>query len=300
MSTPAPQPYYAEDEIDLRQIWQRLMKRKLLIVLTTLLAGLGTGVSAFLMTPIFRAEVLLQPVTEQKTSGLGGLAGSFGGLAALAGVSLDGLSSGGSNKSVAIATLKSRALTEQFILDKDLLPILFREDWDEEKKDWRASDTGKTPTVQDAYRVFDKGVRTVTEDKKSGLVTLAIEWRDPKQAADWAGELVKRTNLYLQEKTRVEVQNRIEYLEQQARQTSLLEVRETIFKLMEKEMNQAMLAKVSDEFAFKTIDPAVVPEKKVRPKRALMTALGTLAGFFIAVFYVLVRASFEENPQRPV
>lgn len=303
-STPPPGnyvPYGAPaDEIDLRQVWRALMRRKLLIVLFTMLTTLVTGSVALLMTPVYKAEVLLQPVTEQKGADLDGLSGGLGGLAALAGVSLEGLGGKGSVKSVSIATLKSRALTEQFIRDKDLLPILFHNQWDAELKDWRSADTERIPTVQDGYRLFDKKIRKVTDDKKSGLVTLSIEWRDPALAAAWASELVKRTNTLLQDRARDEGQKNVEYLEQQARQTSLLEVRDTIFRLMEKEMNKAMLAKVSDEYAFRVIDPAVIPEKKSKPQRLLMTVLGALAGFFVSVFFVLVSHSFASSEPEPV
>jgi LPS O-antigen subunit length determinant protein (WzzB/FepE family) len=49
-----------------------------------------------------------------------------------------------------------------------------------------------------------------------------------------------------------------------------------------------MLAKVRQEYAFKTIDPAVVPEVKSEPKRALICVLGTLLGGMFAVLWVLV------------
>jgi LPS O-antigen subunit length determinant protein (WzzB/FepE family) len=49
-----------------------------------------------------------------------------------------------------------------------------------------------------------------------------------------------------------------------------------------------MLAKVRQEYAFKTIDPAVVPEEKSEPNRALICVLGTLLGGMLAVLWVLV------------
>ena len=286
-----PYATHADDEINLRQLWATLMERKGLIVLFTSLVVLATAAVALLMTPIYRAEALLQPVTEQKSGGLAGLAGNLGGLAALAGISLDG--SGGGDKSVSIATLKSRALTEQFIKDKDLLPVLFYQQWDEEKKDWKTTDNAATPTLQDGFRVFEL-IRMVSEDKKTGLLTLAIEWRDPRQARDWVDELVKRTNSILREKALAEAQKNMDFLEQQIRQTSLIEVRQTIFSLMESQLKKIMLAKGNDQFAFKVIDPAVVPEKKIKPKRTLMVALGAMVGLFISIFYVLLLGAVRQ------
>ena len=56
-----------------------------------------------------------------------------------------------------------------------------------------------------------------------------------------------------------------------------------------------MLAEVKDEFAFKTIDPAVVPEEKTGPKRALICVLATLLGGMLGVALVLLRFAFREN-----
>ena len=50
-----------------------------------------------------------------------------------------------------------------------------------------------------------------------------------------------------------------------------------------------MLANVRDEYVFKTIDPAIVPENKSEPKRALICVLGTLLGGLLALIYVLGR-----------
>ena len=48
-----------------------------------------------------------------------------------------------------------------------------------------------------------------------------------------------------------------------------------------------MLANVPKEYVFKTIDPAIVPENKSEPRRALIFVLGTLFGGLTAVIYVL-------------
>lgn len=56
-----------------------------------------------------------------------------------------------------------------------------------------------------------------------------------------------------------------------------------------------MLAEVETEFAFKTIDPAVVPEETTGPKRALMCVLATLLGGMIGVTIILLRFVFKQN-----
>jgi len=50
-----------------------------------------------------------------------------------------------------------------------------------------------------------------------------------------------------------------------------------------------MLAKATPEYLFKTIDPAVVPELRVKPNRSLIAALGVLLGGMLGVLLVLIR-----------
>ena len=50
-----------------------------------------------------------------------------------------------------------------------------------------------------------------------------------------------------------------------------------------------MFANVRDEYVFKTIDPALVPEQKFKPKRALICILGFLFGGILSVLIVLAR-----------
>lgn len=287
----------AEDEIDLRELFRVLAQRKETIAAITLFVTLVALAIALLTPKTYRAETLLTPVTEEKGGGLSALAGQLGGLAGLAGISIGG--GGGGDKAVSLATLKSRALIEKFIADQNLLPLLFERKWDAETKSWKESDPDKVPDLQDGYDLFNKQILNVSEDKKSGLVTLAIEWKSAELAANWANELVRRANEYLRQKVLDETQKNLAYLDQQAQQTSILEVRQAIYKLMESELKKAMLAKGSEQYAFKVIDPAVVTKKKIRPKRALIVSLGFLLGLFGSVFGVLVYNSVINNPKTP-
>ncbi len=284
---PYPYPLVEEDEIDLREIWQVLVDNKKLIAIIT---GTVTAIAilvALLLTPIYRAEVLLAPATAEKTGGLGALAGQFGDLAALAGISLGG----GDQTQEAIATLKSRALTEAFIKENNLMPILFEDEWDADKKGWKDQDAEDAPTLWQAYEIFNENVRTVSADKKSGLVTLAIEWKDPVLAATWANDLVKRVNRQRQQEAIQEAEGSIGYLYKQLAKTSSVEVEQAIYRLVEAQTKNIMVAHAREEYAFKVLDPAVPPEKKAKPKRALIAAAGLFGGLFLSVVAAFILAA---------
>lgn len=58
-----------------------------------------------------------------------------------------------------------------------------------------------------------------------------------------------------------------------------------------------MLANASPEYLFKTLDPAVVPELKAKPKRALIFVLGVLLGGMLGVLVVLVRHFINKSDE---
>lgn len=272
-------PTMDEDEIDLRDLVLKLWARKWLIVLCTALGAAGAVTYALLATPMFRAEATLSIRDDSQRGGLAAAAGQLGGLADLAGLSIPG----SKDKSVAIATLKSRVLIEQFISDHKLVDVLF-----DPKEAGGLAGPKEPPTIWLAHRKFTEEFFRVSEDKKSGLVTVAIEWKDPAQAAAWVTDIVARANGRLRQIAIEESEKNLEYLEQQAKATNVVEIQQALYRLAETEIKKLMLAKGSGEYAFKTVDPARAPEKKFKPKRAIIAVIGTLLGGFLGVFLVLV------------
>lgn len=275
-----PPEAVADDEISLLDLWRVLVSYKWLILGTTLLTTITAAAIAFTLPPVYRAEVTLAPVTPEEGGRLSALAGELGGFASLAGINVG---SGTSSADKAIAVLKSRAFTDAFIKDEQLLPVLFSDLWDPQRKAWRVEDQSDAPTLRKAYQIFDNNIRTITQDKKTGLVTLAIEWKDPQQAARWANVLVERLNQHERQTAMVEADKSIAYLKDQLAKTSVLEMQQSIFRLIEAQTKNIMLANARDEYAFKVIDPAVVPEKKVKPNKKLIASLGFMLGLVISL-----------------
>lgn len=292
-STYQPVP---DDEIDLRELFLKLWRGKWLIVGVTFVCSAIAVTYALLAEPVFRSEALVQVRDDSKAGGgLGALASQFGGLADFAGVSLGG---GGKDRAVVLATLQSRVLIQQFILDENLMPKLFPAHWNEAEKNWRVSDPKKIPTLMDAYTVFKKSLLRVGDDKKTGLITIAIEWRDPKEAAQWITSLISRTNAFLRNKAISEGERNLSYLQQQAKEASVVTVQQSMFGLIEVEIKKLMVAKGGDEYALKTIDPAQAPTKRIRPRRAQISVIGALLGGFLGIVLVLILNAFRATPPR--
>jgi ElaB/YqjD/DUF883 family membrane-anchored ribosome-binding protein len=260
------------------------------VVLCTALAA----AAAFVMTPKYRVEVVMIPVKADDTrSALSSAIGQLGGLASLAGVALGG----GGNKDEYISYLNSHDFTARFIEDEKLLPLLFYRKWDAKNGRWNVDEPEDVPTLADGVDLFDKGVRSVQEDRRTGLVTLSILWRDRELAAKWANLMVERVNRDLRARAIADSEASIAYLRSEVANTDVVELRQSLYRLLENQIKTVMFARVRAQYAFKVIDPAYVPDadRFVRPKRLAMILIGALAGLVGGLLLVALRLRLEQS-----
>ena len=289
--SPAEQLKFPRDEISLTELLQVLRGSRRLIIIVTAVTSLAAIAAAIILPPRYEASIIVAPVStnESQLGSLGSLASQFSGLASLAGISL----SGGTQRSESLAVLESRALTERYVESRNLLPILFASDWDAQKKQWKDTRPGEIPTLWKANKRFEDDIRSVSDGPQSGLVTLTITWKDPKLAAQWANDLIGETNSYLRAKAIAESERNIAYLRDLITNTDLVTIRDAISSVVENEINKQMIARGTEEYALKVLDPAVTPERPELLRKLGLVLGGVLGGLFLSVLFVLVRASIR-------
>ena len=294
----------ADDEIDLRELFAVIWQGKWLIIAVTALFAVASVVYAINQPNIYKSEVLLAPAEQEGGGGLSALAGQFGGLASLAGVNLGG---GSSDKAqLAIEVLKSRQFTSDFIQKHNILAdLMAAESWnmqtnaviynneiyDAQNNKWvREVDAPfkPKPSMQEAHKEFSE-ILSASTDKESGMVKIAIEHVSPYVAQQWVEWLIQDINQTMKQRDVLEALKSTEFLTQQLEQTKIADIRAVLYKLVEEQTKTIMFAKVRDEYVFKTIDAALVPEEKFKPKRALIAILGTMLGGMLSVMIVLIR-----------
>ncbi|MBO2551816.1 Wzz/FepE/Etk N-terminal domain-containing protein [Shewanella algae] len=295
-----------DDEIDLRELFAVIWQGKWLISGVTLVFAVASVVIALMMPNIYKSEALLAPASEEQgAGGLAGLASQFGGLASMAGINLGG--SGGSDKTqLAIEVLKSRQFIGDFIEKHQILPELMAVDrwhmdsntvsfahdiYDEESKNWVRKVNPpyqSKPSLQEAYKAFSK-ILVVNKQKESGMVKISIEHQSPSIAKQWVDWLIADINQTMKERDVKEANRSTVFLNKQIELTNIADIRTILYKLIEDQAKTIMFAEVRDEYVFKTIDPAFIPEEKAKPNRALICILGTMLGGMLSVMVVLIR-----------
>ena len=306
-----PQSQPTGDEIDLRELFKALWKGKWIIIATTFVFAASSVLYALSLPNIYKSDALLAPAESSNGGGLSKIGGQLGGLAALAGVNLGAGES--SQTDLAVQVMKSRQFVEAFINKHDLLvPLMAAKDWDLANnklilnEDLYNSDTGEwlrearglrgaAPSAQEAYQIFSKETLSITQDKDSGLYTISVKHYSPYVAQQWVNWLIKDINKVMRERTIAETSQNLTYLNTQLQKTAVADMQSTFYKLIEEQTKSLMLAEVQEEFIFKVVDPAVVPELKDGPKRALICVLGTLIGGMLGAVMVLVRFAFRKE-----
>lgn len=293
MTTSAEQRY--DDEIDLSQVFLRLWAARSWILACVVVSTAAFAAYAFLATPIYAAATVFVPAGSER-SGVGdSLRGSLGGIASLAGINLGALGSGGADTQEALAVLKSRQFTEAFISERGLMPRLFPRLWDANAKSWKPGK--KVPTAAQAYKYFNTEVRSIVEDKETGLITLRIHWHDRNEAAVWANELLVRLNDEMRRRAMISAEASIGYLERELQGTDQLATRDAINRLIEAQVRQRMLASVTQQYAFRVVDKALPADvtDRVKPRKLLLLLAGPIVGFFVGAMTMLVVAWFRQT-----
>ena len=296
-------PNQYDDEIDLRELFGVLWAGKIKIIAITAVFAIASVIYALSVPNQYKATALLAPA-QSSGGGLSGALGQLGGLASLAGVSLGGGES--SEGQIAQEIMKSWSYIEGFIAENNIaVEVYAAQGWskgsnelqidadlyDTETKTWLVENdnVGEVgpPSSWKLFESFSKRL-AVSEDKKSGLVSVSIEYYSPQVAKQWVDLYVESINRFMQQRQVDKVTRNIAYLQEQIGKTSIAEMQEVFYSIIEEQTKSKMLAEASPDYAFVAVGPSMVPEEKSQPKRALICILGTLLGGMLSVLLVLI------------
>jgi uncharacterized protein involved in exopolysaccharide biosynthesis len=269
----------------LKMIQAAWLRRWWIFGFTALATAIGIAY-ALLAAPVYRAEVVLLPRDSKSGSGLSAQLGQLGGLADLAGISI-----GATSTQEPLGVLRSRGFARRFIIENKLLSTLVTEAG---TPFYRRQREGKKPQdIRVAEDLFARRVMSVADDKKSGLVTIAVEWGNPAVAADWANKLAGQLNDEMRLRALNEAEANIRYLYGQLEATGSISLQQSISRLIESEMQKVMLARGTDEYAFRVIDVAEPPMRKSKPKAPLIVAMAFVAGLIFSIILAVASSSLR-------
>lgn len=283
------------DAIELQEVWVVLWRGKWLFVAVTAIFAICSVLYALRLPDIYKSEVLLSPVNEQFD---GKMSGQLGGLAALAGISAMG--AGDEKVALAIQVLKSREFLRK-LLDKyqfkaELMAV---KGWEQHSNSLLYDESiynyadklwvrqvklpyQPEPSLQETHKAFLESL-VVSEDSKAGFITIAVEHYSPYFAQYLNQLLISELNQDMRQRDITDAEKSIAFLQREAQSTNLNDLRTSLYDMMQDQMQKLMLANVRDEYIFTVVDPAVIPEQKSRPRRALIVIFMTMLGGFVTL-----------------
>ena len=292
-----------DDEIDLRELFGVLWAGSRKIIAITAVFAFVSFIYALSVSNQYKATVLLAPA-QSDSSDLSGALGRLGGLASWAGVDIG--SGDSSEAQMAQEIMKSWSFIDVFIAENNIsVEVYAAEGWsrgsnelqidddiyDAETKTWLVENdnTGEVgpPSSWVLFEAFSERL-VVSENKKSGLVSVSIEYYSPQIAKQWLDMYVAAINAHMQQRQMEKVTNNINYLQAQIEKTSIAEMREVFYTIIAEQTKNKMLSEASPEYAFVAVSPSMVPEEKSQPERAFICIIGTLLGGILSVLLVLV------------
>ena len=363
------------DEIDLLDLLIVLAKRKKQIFKFTASVAVASLIISLLLPKIYTASTTIMP-PQQSQSSAAAMLGQMGGLAGIAGASL-GIKSPGD---LYIGMLKSRNVEDDLIKRFGLKGIY------------------EAKTEEDARKTFENNA-AISDDKKSGMITISFSDKDPKRSADIANAYVEELNrltaslavteasqrrlffekqlnlvkdnlakaeydlqklqskagliqIYPQEKEIAESNAKLraeiaakqvelsamkvgvtpsnpEYVRLQGEIESLkkklggsdednvsdpsmsresleyiekfrnVKYNQAVLEMLYKEYELAKIDEAKDYPVIQVLDKATPPERKSKPKRALIVILSTLVALFISIIYAFVREAMDKAKSDP-
>ena len=278
--------------------------KKFWIISFCSLAAIASIVFTFSLSNIYRADALLAPQKDDGNSALSKLGSQFGGLASIAGVSLE------SGQSDEVELALEVMLTRSFILGfiekyKIKEKLLAAKGWDANTnkvlydtgkynpdiKEWQPGAfeyNQKVPSNFETYQYFLKNTFGFERDMETGMIRMSIRHYSPYLAKEILDNFIYELNEKMRNLAIYEADKSIKFLEAILADIKVADSKSIIFGLMEQNYNKKMLATVKSEYILKTIDPAIVPERKYGPKRVIICLLITIGALtFSLVFFTL-------------
>ena len=191
---------------------------------------------------------------------------------------------------VMLAKMRSRQFSLMFIEKHNLYKAFFPEQWQESEQDWLP---GFQPDRGQSYQLFNEQVRFIDHNPETDIISVRMRWKDPQLARDWSNAYVDEFNDFMRQQAMVDVSEKKLFLEQELARTTIADIRQSIYRLIEAQTAVAMLASSRDDYILEVIDPALMPFDRHSPSKKTFLILGSFFGGMLAIAIVVANVMFQ-------
>ena len=300
------------DEIDLigllAVIWQRRW-----LVIGTIIAFLAVAI-LYLNVATYRHTAELTVMPSQASNAGGISAGGLAGLASLAGVNLS-MDGSVTPFEQYLEGIKSGLVAETLSHKTDIMKVVFKEEWDEDKQrfvnksgtisktirgikqllgipvyPWREPDASRLQTYIEENVI-------ITESAKSQFVTISFDHEDPQFARQFLSELHAALDEDLRQKALVRTTQYIAYLTEQLQKVTVAEHREALVQALSEQEKFRMMASSGLAYAADPFGNVTVSREPTSPRPIIVIILSILLGGIVGSLAAIAIAWLRENRQ---
>lgn len=292
-----------DDEIDLREYIEVLVRHWKTIALITIVVTVGAFVFSKLQTPVYEAKttVLLRSSSSSNTS-------QYAALAGLAGINLSG--AGGGNLGDLTELMKSRTVAKKVLADLKLRGKI--KEWDNPK----LTDDDLAGAVSSMLK----------SPKTSGnVLEIQTEASEAQLVADVANGFVSAISYYWSELNFSETQKKLQYIKSELPRVEMelkgvenkmrlvprsntglslsgqsgvqrdYDIYSSVYSMLKKELESTKLDASKELPPFSVIDKALKPKGPSKPKTKQNMMIGFVLGLFSGVFISFFQEYWEKS-----
>ncbi len=305
MSTQNSEQFIEEDEIDLRELWQTILKGKKTIAIITAIIVSLTFVYALKMPNVYTSKTILIPISKEGGSSLGGL----GDLAAMAGISRGGSMS---PDTAFNSLLNNYTFMQEFVVKNKIL-----EHHNNPKEDdnyvfalgFRGfyelfKSTADKENIDDEVFKIVKKIKSnmsISSDKKSGLITVSYSDSNRVYPPLIIDAFLRDTSAYLVQNNLNIIDKKLKYFSKEVQNADGFELRQSLSSMISKILQEKVMMKSKDYYQCDVLtvaNPAYIKDKS-KPKRGLILVVSFITsiilGIFLVFFLEFIKGTKEEE-----
>ena len=301
-------PDLADDEIDLRELFTKLWRGRWVIASLCSVALVLASFYLHVAARKYTVSMTFKPVIEE---GAGPNLAGLGGLASLAGVSLP--QSGSGDFATFRTLLRSEEVAERVIAATELLPAIFKNEWDAQQAQFRKPPRGllgrslsglKSILTGDEKRdyiapnpqrlsIFMDRTLGLSVNNETGFLTVSAESEDPETLVALIVAATEATDQLMKERYIVNAEQTLQFYQSKILTSRSREHREALAKLISAEDQKLMLTSEGRHFVAEPLTRATTSMDPTSPKSVLVLALAL--GLFSGAALVVIRSALSNT-----
>lgn len=292
-----------DDEINLIDLFRTLYRYKWLIFLVILASAFCASIYLYSIEDIYEATATIMPVKGKKEMSIPFFKedSDIDQIKTLLSANLPALYEDTTTSTIK-AVLQSRAFNLHIVQKYNLLPKLYAERWNAEENKWRIAgrrqinpertfwqrifgydkDSGEyQPTPIDGAMLM---IEKLNVESTGNLMQIGFEDKAPAFCASMLQRYLMELDQYLRSREIERITENKRYLEKLLQTHGNSEMAKGIRQLLLNQIEAIMYAKGTSDFIYNVVDPPLIPQYPIKPKRSVILVLSVFVALFFGVF----------------